>query len=55
MLSIRQSVEERKAVGPQLAIFTVRVAGDDAVWSRTITIPLFLKKPRAGGTTGASP
>jgi len=54
MPSIRQLVEERKAAGPQLAIFTVRVAGD-AVWSRAITIPLFLEKPRAGDTTGASP
>jgi hypothetical protein len=52
MLSIRQSVEEKEAVAPHLAIFTVRVAGD-AVWSRTITIPLFLEKRQAGGTTGA--
>jgi hypothetical protein len=41
MLSIRKSVDERKGAGPHEAILTVRDA-DDSVWTRTITIPLFL-------------
>jgi hypothetical protein len=54
MPSIRESVDEKKAVGPHEAIFTVRVASD-SVWTRTITIALFLEELRAGGTVGASP
>lgn len=43
MLAIRESIEDREAVGPRQAILTVGGASD-SLWTRTVTIAFFSER-----------